>query len=276
MLNALCTDILAKLPPNFDVEAVQRMYPVMYSESMNTVLTQELVRFNRLLSEIHGSLKSLIKALKGEMVMTEQLDTTARAMYDGRVPESWKKKSYPSLKPLASYIQDLLKRLAMLQDWIDTGVPEIFWLPGFYFTHAFLTGVRQNYARKYNYSIDSIDLDFEFFAEKPEQKPEDGAIVHGLYLEGCRWDIEAGELTESLPKIPHAELCIVFLKPCVDTKLSDYDHYECPVYKTSERRGTLATTGHSTNFVLMIRLPSSKPWQHWVKRGVALLCQLND
>lgn len=44
MIKDLAADILGKMPPQYDMEKVVKKYPIVYSESMNTVLRQELIR----------------------------------------------------------------------------------------------------------------------------------------------------------------------------------------------------------------------------------------
>lgn len=58
-------------------------------------------------------------------------------------------------------MSDLNARCAFLKKWVDEGIPPIFWISGFYFPQAFLTGTLQNFARKNIVSIDSINFSFK-------------------------------------------------------------------------------------------------------------------
>ena len=98
----LAMDILSRLPPDFNMSQVQKRYPIKYNESMNTVLLQELIRFNKLLRVIRESLQNTMKGLKGLVVMSSDLEQVANSLLLGKVPEMWMSSSYPSLKPLVS------------------------------------------------------------------------------------------------------------------------------------------------------------------------------
>ena len=69
-------------------------YPVKYEESMNTVLTQEVIRYNKLLTAIRSSLNEMLKALKGLVVMSQALETMVDSLFKNAVPDLWASKVY--------------------------------------------------------------------------------------------------------------------------------------------------------------------------------------
>ncbi|KAG8348375.1 dynein heavy chain [Trypanosoma vivax] len=277
MLTRTAQTVAEKLPPLFNVQEFFAKYPTQYEESMNTVLVQEAVRYNRLLSFVQKCLAEFSRAVRGEVDMSAELEAVGACFYINAVPASWAAFAYPSLKPLSSWVDDLVRRVQFVQSWYDTGVPRALWMGGFFFPQAFLTGTLQNYARRKHVAVDSVSFRFALLNDETPatvEAPEHGAIVYGLFLEGARWDADMRTLAESRPKELYVDMPLVHLNPTVD-RIIDPKDYICPVYKTLTRAGTLSTTGHSTNFVLSISIPTDVEPSHWIKRGVACVISLN-
>ncbi|CCW67051.1 unnamed protein product [Phytomonas sp. Hart1] len=271
--------IKEKLRQPFDINKFRTKYPTKYEDSMNTVLVQEAIRFNPLLTVIHQALDTLPLAMKGEVVMSKELDDVYRSIHNNQVPTQWAERAYPSLKSLAAWIDDLVLRLDMIQEWFDNGHPKIYWISGFFFPQAFLTGIFQNFARQKQVSIDTISYSFEWMQMDPSEitsPPPIGCYVNGIFIEGARIDPETMTLAELKPKVLFEPAPLLWLKPIINrSKPPEGTVYECPLYKTISRAGTLSTTGHSTNFVLSVEVPTTVDPTHWVRRGVAMLCALN-
>lgn len=85
-------------------------YPTSYGESMNTVLVQEVVRYNALLAAITSSLGSTLKALKGLVVMSPDLEAVANSLYDNQVltAESKGLPACGALSCVACHVDDVL------------------------------------------------------------------------------------------------------------------------------------------------------------------------
>jgi dynein heavy chain len=277
-IEAAAKDIFEKVPEPFDIDQVGHKYPTDYGQSMNTVLTQECIRYNALLVVIRRTLREGLKALKGLVVMSPELEQVTDAIFDNRVPEMWASKAYPSLKPLSSWVLDLLERLKFIETWIANGPPPVYWISGLFFPQAFLTGTLQNFARKNQFAIDQVSWNFNvrdtMTFDNTKEAPTDGCYVTGFFLEGARWDYETHMLTESRPKELYTDFPLFWLEPAKDREDPKEGVYLCPAYKTLTRAGTLSTTGHSTNFVMYLEVPTDKPESHWINSSVALFTAL--
>jgi dynein heavy chain len=85
---------------------------------------------------------------------------------------------------------------------------------------------------------------------------DEGCYISGYFLEGARWDYKSHQLAESNPKELYTDFPLMWLEPKQNRVNPTGGFYMCPAYKILTRQGTLSTTGHSTNFVMYMEVPS--------------------
>jgi len=218
VIQGLCADILSKLPRQFDIEAVQRKYPTTYEESMNTVLAQECIRYNTLLGVIERSLRAG-RQLHGPgprpgALGRRLLPVAEAAGLLGERP-----------RPAAAVPAEVVLERETARV-LDLGL----------LLHAVLP---HGHAAELCAQVHDPD-------RRGGASPVDGVYVHGLFFQGAAWDSEVGVITEARPRELFAPLPHAHLLPIKTVDLKPSHTYAVPVYKTSERAGTLSTTGHST------------------------------
>jgi dynein heavy chain len=251
-----------------------------FSIPLNVFLYQEVTRLNLAIGRVTKTFKELKQAIRGEIIMTPELQNALDSIYDAKPPISWYidpsgAEIAWSAPSLALWFAGLLERNTQLHTWLNNTRPLSYWLTGFFNPQGFLTAARQEITRRHKadkWALDDVTIKTDV-TEKADLKrikepPKEGFYVHGLFLEGASWDSQSKMLRESAPKELFCPLPVIMIGALTNRDAANFyakgKYYDCPCY-TKPRRTDLA-------YVFAVKLPSEKKSEHWTLRGVALLC----
>lgn len=96
--------------------------------------------------------------------------------------------------------------------------------------------------------------------------PQEGVYVYGLYLENAGWDRRGSKLVEAKPKVLFEPMPVVHIYAINITGGRDARVYECPIYKKPRRT--------DLTYIAAVDLKTTLSPDHWILRGVALLCDI--
>jgi dynein heavy chain len=269
MVYNTCEGLLAKLPDDVDWAEVSERNE-QDASPLKIVLLQEIERYNELLSKVRSSIKLLQKGIQGIIVISADQEAIFNSLFAGSVPLAWLF-AYPSLKPLGSWMPDLVERITLFTSWGFEGVPKVFWLGGFTYPTSFLTSLLQASARKNMISVDALSFDFIVQGSDESQitvAPKEGAYIKSMILEGAKWDTNTNTLTDADAMQLTAPMPMIHFKPVAKKKTVTDGIYQCPLYLYPVRTGSR----ERPSFMIWIDLKSGpNDSNYWIKRGAALL-----
>nr|XP_054607993.1 dynein axonemal heavy chain 8 isoform X2 [Nothobranchius furzeri] len=261
-------DMLNKLPSDYVPHEVKARLQKMGALNPLTIfLRQEVDRMQRVISAVRTSLTDLKLAIDGTIIMSDNLRDALDNIFDARVPNLWRKMSWES-STLGFWFTELLERHKQFSDWLFQTTPKTFWMTGFFNPQGFLTAVRQEATRaNKTWALDTVTLSNKVLKVSAEQitaSPNEGVYIHGLFLDGAGWNWRKILLEESSPKVLFSPMPVIHMFAVKSTQTVDPKLYVCPIYKKPRRT--------DLNYITAVVLPTVLSPDHWVLRGVALLC----
>ena len=217
------------------------------------------------------TLSTIIKVTQGTASTSGELEEVMVGLSQLKVPRLWGT-TYPSLKPLGSWMRDLAARVEFFRSWVDDALPVCWWLPAMTYPTGFLTAVLQVAARTNGVSIDSLSYETPVLATSDRSTlggyPKDGVYVHGIFLEGATWNFPGGFLEESRPMELLSSMPVLHFKPVEGKRKANKGFYTCPLYMYPVRSGSR----ERPSYVVSVELRNGRfSSDFWTKRGVAIL-----
>jgi len=233
------------------------------------VFLQECEYMNYLIEEMHRSLTELDQGIKGILTISEKMEALQNALNGEKIPDSWAKFAAPTKRSLATWLENLLKRIEQLSFWKDDpmNIPKVTRISYLFNPNSFLTSINQ-FSKKAE--LNKLYIATEFTKKSIEEidaAAKDGAYAYGFLLEGARWSIPTNQIEEARPKEMFSVMPVCLLKsmPIKPDAGEDKTIYECPVYRT-ENRGR-----EGFIFKAQLKTSAKNPARKWIIGGVACI-----
>lgn len=289
-------DYLGKMPIDFVEEIFRAQIQKLkgppgtqdrgFSAPLNIFLFQELQRLQNIIRIVRSNLKNLAMAIDGTVVMTPDLLEDLNSVFDARVPRKWTHDPSGAeiswlLPNIGGWFTGLVDRHQQLNTWLENGrsIMKAYWMTGFTNAQGFLTGMRQEVTRQHQkdqWALDDVithtDI-YSFDLERVKDVPEEGQNIHGLFMEGGRWNRQEQRLEESEPKKLFLGLPVIFVTAVQAKerkKASEYGPfgpYDSAVYKYPKR--------NDRYLIFRMLLKTDQHPSHWKLRGVCLVAQVD-
>lgn len=270
----LADEILNKTPPPYDVVKLRAQQDENLPPTL-VVLYQELERFNILVNCMSSTLVNLKRALKGEIGMSSDLDELSNKIFNGQLPDSWRKLTSQTEKKLGSWMTWFGKRYAQYDKWCKQGEPLVMWLSGLHIPESYLTALVQATCRAKEWALDKSTLFTSVTRIRDSstitKRPEAGCYCYGLYLEGVAWDEEKACIRSQQPKELIYEMPVLQIIPIEVNKLKLKDCIKVPVYITQSRRNAAGA-----GLVFEADLYTTEHQSHWVLQGIAAVLNTDE
>lgn len=271
-----------KLPVLFDLDDIRNKHPLTSSEPLNAILIREAELINKIVITVTKSLNELEYALNGDIIMNECLEDLSKQICNNEVPYVLRTIDVGIVTSyLSNYIGLLLKRVDFVQNWRDNGLSSIVHFDALSCCKRFLTAALLTFSRRHNVSVEQVALDLKVTRNDHEysKKNVDTYYIHNLHLFGARWDTQRHVLTESLTNVFYCNMPPVRLTFSRGGRI-DGDVYECPLYISPARHDKTDTDEKvnetKSRYIISMPLETDVSHMHWIKRGTALFCQVNE
>ena len=260
-----------------------------FKAPLNIFLFQELQRLSNIISIVRTSLDNLIMAIEGTVVMTVDLLEDSNCVFDGRVPKKWTHDASGAeiswlLPSIGGWCTGLTDRYNQLIWWLEHSRKDwkSFWITGFTNAQGFLTAIRQEVTRQHSkkdqWALDDMVTHTEVLTVESADRahvPEEGQNIHGLFIEGARWNRQESRLEESEPKKLQVPMPVIYVT-ATEIKVfkmnnpasGPYPPLHAAVYKYPRRNDRYLI------FRLLLKSGEYHP-HHWKLRGVCLVAQVD-